>query len=114
MIEFNHYQNETRRTAGKPKTEGVPEIVVLALGLTGEAGEAADILKKHFGHGHDLDKQKVAKELGDVLWYVARMADELGFKLSEVAEMNVEKLRARYPQGFSTEASIARVDTVKT
>lgn len=79
-----------------------------ALGLTGEAGEVADHVKKFVGHGHALDTDKVKKELGDVLWYVAVLAYRIGCTLEEVAEANVEKLRARYPDGFSAQRSINR------
>ena len=83
-------------------------LAMTGLGLGGEAGECADVVKKHLFHGHPLDKDKLVKELGDVLWYVAIMAETLGVPLSEVGEKNIAKLRARYPNGFSTEASINR------
>lgn len=86
------------------------ELMVYALGLTGEAGEVADMIKKHVGHGHKRADDKLLLELGDVLWYIAALANVLGFDLEDVAEANVEKLRKRYPNGFSTEASLARVD----
>jgi NTP pyrophosphatase (non-canonical NTP hydrolase) len=76
-----------------------------AMGLAGEAGEVVDLLKKHLGHGHDLDKVKLTKELGDVLWYVSAIAQSAGLDLGEIAHANVEKLRKRYPNGFSVEAS---------
>jgi NTP pyrophosphatase (non-canonical NTP hydrolase) len=79
-----------------------------ALGLAGEAGEVADHIKKYIKHGHPLDRDRVKKELGDVLWYVAVMALELDIALEDVANANIEKLKARYPQGFSTEASLNR------
>jgi NTP pyrophosphatase (non-canonical NTP hydrolase) len=81
-----------------------------ALGLAGEAGEVCELLKKHWGHGHDLDQEKLKKELGDVLWYVAALAAQFQIELEDVAAANVAKLRSRYPQGFSSAASIARVD----
>lgn len=81
-----------------------------ALGVAGEAGEVADLVKKHVGHGHPLDRDKLAKELGDVLWYVAALAHDVGLDLSTVAALNIEKLKRRYPDGFSTERSINRVD----
>lgn len=77
----------------------------LLCGLTGESGEVADLIKKHFGHGHELDRDKLKKELGDVLWYLARLSAEFGILLSDVADSNIAKLRARYPNGFSEEAS---------
>ena len=80
-----------------------------ALGIAGEAGEVADIIKKHVGHGHELDRAKLTRELGDVLWYVAALAHDIGVDLSTVARENVEKLKARYPDGFSQERSRNRV-----
>jgi NTP pyrophosphatase (non-canonical NTP hydrolase) len=76
-----------------------------ALGLAGEAGEIADYVKKWVGHGKVFDLDHVEKELGDVLWYVNRMTRRLGKTLRGVAMTNIAKLKARYPQGFSHEAS---------
>lgn len=84
-------------------------IVWNAIGLAGEAGEVADLVKKGIFHQHGLDAEKVKKELGDVLWYVAALCSKLGFDLGEVMEANVEKLKARYPDGYSAEASRNRV-----
>lgn len=109
MTTMNSYQQEVMRTAATSKDVDL-QTCILGLGLTGEAGEAADLIKKAIGHGHGLDRAKLAKELGDVLWYVAALADIIGYPLELIAELNVEKLRARYPNGFSTEASKARVD----
>jgi NTP pyrophosphatase (non-canonical NTP hydrolase) len=79
------------------------------MGMAGEAGEASDLLKKIVFHGHAMDKEKVIKEIGDVLWYIAATATKLGVSLEEVAIRNIEKLRARYPEGFSTDRSVNRV-----
>lgn len=108
-MNLNEYQREVMRTASAGKGP-IVEMAVSSLGLTGEAGEFADLVKKHIGHGHELDREKAAKELGDVLWYVARLAEMIGYDLDTIAGMNIEKLRKRYPDGFSTEASKARVD----
>lgn len=91
---------------GQPLT-----LAVYSLGLAGEAGETVDLLKKYLGHGHELDRLKVQKELGDVLWYLAAIATVLGIDLDHVAHVNVEKLKARYPEGFSHEASRNREPT---
>lgn len=80
------------------------------LGLTGEAGECADLLKKHLYHGHDYDSIEMVKELGDVLWYIALAAYSMGYTLDEVMEKNLSKLYARYPDGFTTERSLNRDD----
>lgn len=73
------------------------------MGLNGEAGECIDILKKYFFQGHDLDKDHLAKELGDVAWYLALTADALGYDLESIFQMNIDKLRKRYPDGFFNE-----------
>ena len=78
------------------------------MGLNGEAGEAIDILKKHLFQGHDLDREHLAKELGDVAWYLAISADALGYSLEQILQMNIDKLRARYPDGFEAERSLHR------
>lgn len=83
-------------------------LVSTALGLTGESGEFADMIKKHVFHGHTLDREDLKKELGDILWYVAVAAHTHGFDLSEVATTNIEKLKRRYPEGYSEERSINR------
>lgn len=83
------------------------------LGLAGEPGEVVDIIKKVLFHGHPLDREQIGKELGDVLWYVAETATTLGLSLEDIARGNIAKLRARYPEGFSSEASQRRVDVTE-
>ena len=77
-------------------------------GLNGEAGEAIDILKKYLFQGHELDREHLAKELGDVAWYLALSADALGYTLEDILQMNINKLRDRYPYGFEAERSVNR------
>jgi len=101
---LDRYQVEALRTVGSS------DLPILALGIAGEAGEVADLVKKELGHGHPRNSEKMAKELGDVLWYVAALAEEYGYSLSAVATMNIEKLKARYPQGFTVDGSINRVE----
>lgn len=81
-----------------------------AMGLSGEAGEVTDLIKKVVFHGHELDKEKLVSELGDVLYYAEILMNEIGVTRQEVQEKNLEKLIKRYPQGFSSEASKNRVD----
>lgn len=81
-----------------------------ALGLTGEAGEVADLIKKHIFHGHDLDIAELIKELGDCAWYIALICTAIGVDLETVLLCNIEKLIKRYPEGFSETASINRVE----
>lgn len=78
------------------------------MGLCGESGEAIDLVKKWLAQGHELDKDKLIKEIGDVAWYIAEIATALGVTLEEVLEKNIEKLKKRYPDGFSYADSLNR------
>jgi len=82
----------------------------LGLGLTGEAGEVADLLKKVLIHGHDFNREKFIEELGDVVWYVSALAKAKSIPLIEIFKKNLLKLNTRYPNGFSTRESIERKD----
>lgn len=101
------YQQLANRTAGAGG-DGERRLIVAALGLAGEAGEFANLVKKMTAHGHDFDRSALSDELGDVLWYIAEAASACGLQLNDVAEMNVSKLQKRYPQGFNRERSIHR------
>ena len=102
----NEYQQLAMRTA----TLKCFDPANAALGLTGEAGEVADEVKKFLYQGREWDPEKIIEELGDVLWYVALMADLMDVPLDFVMEYNIDKLRKRYPDGFSFEASEERAD----
>ena len=78
--------------------------------MCGESGECIDILKKHEFQGHELNKDKLLDELGDVLWYVTQAAVGISATLEDVAQHNVEKLRRRYPEGFSADRSVNRAE----
>ena len=78
------------------------------MGLNGEAGECIDILKKHLFQNHNLDCEHIARELGDVAWYLALTAYAIGYDLETILRMNIEKVQARYPNGFVSERSINR------
>lgn len=111
-MNFNEYQELSKRTM--PKV-GTPELwqkatTNYALGLNGESGELGDLIKKEIFHGHPASFDDVVKETGDILHYLAGIATLYGFKLEDAAIGNVEKLKRRYPAGFSTEASVKRVD----
>jgi len=80
-------------------------------GLVGESGEVVELLKKHLFHAHELDKQALTKELGDVLWYVAALCTAADLSLNDVARYNIAKLRRRYPTGFSAEKSLDRSES---
>lgn len=105
---FDEYQKLAMRTVNRAPGEELPiaqHLAVMALGLTGEAGETADLIKKHIGHGHELSHAALIKECGDTLWYLTALCEAVGHTLEEVAEQNIAKLRIRYPDGFSHEAS---------
>lgn len=103
-MSMNDYQQQARRTVNMTLPNDM-RLAGLTLGLAGEAGEVADIIKKFLTHGHDSNPDAVAKELGDVLWYLANIATEYGFTLQAIADMNIAKVKARYPQGFDEEKS---------
>lgn len=81
-----------------------------ALGLSGEVGELNDIIKKTIFHGHPMDEGKLKHELGDICWYIVMMCEACGYELEDIMNLNIDKLRKRYPEGFSEEASINRAE----
>ena len=105
---FNNYQVLALRTASDLTKEDL--FFNAILGLNGEAGELADAVKKYLNQGHQLDKEAILKEAGDMMWYIAILCESLGVKMDQVATMNIEKLKKRYPQGFDSSLSIGRVD----
>ena len=72
------------------------------LGLTGEAGEVSDLVKKGIFHEKGIDLEHLKKELGDCAWYLAMICDACGFTLDDVMQTNIDKLKTRYPKGFDT------------
>lgn len=78
------------------------------MGLCGEAGETIDIVKKHLFHGHELDREHLTKELGDIAWYLAEAATALDIPLEKIFQDNIEKLKKRYPEGFDVQRSKTR------
>lgn len=104
---INEYQLEALRTASGMNKQYPMELNGV-LGLAGESGECVDMMKKHLFQGHPLDKEHMAKELGDVAWYLAITAHAIGYDLETVLQMNVDKLRKRYPNGFEAERSLHR------
>ena len=103
-LSLDDYQGLAERTSGAGK-DGERRQIIAALGLAGEAGEFANMIKKLTAHGHNIPSEELAEELGDVLWYLSEAASACGLSLNQIAIMNVEKLRERYPDGFSEERS---------
>ena len=104
---INEYQKLALITAN-PNLNEKDMLINGVMGLCGEAGEAIDLVKKHLAQGHALDKEHLAKELGDVAWYLAETAAAIGYSLEDVFQMNIDKLKKRYPEGFEAQKSIAR------
>ena len=106
---INEYQTEALRTAAGMNHPNNDEILLNGvMGLCGESGECVDMVKKYRFQGHELDKAHLAKELGDVAWYLAEAATALDVPLETVFQENLDKLRQRYPNGFDTGASVNR------
>ena len=103
----NEYQQLAMQTLN-PALSRQDVLMDSALGLCGESGEVADLLKKHLMQGHPFDREKFAKELGDVAWYLAEAATALDMELETIFQMNLDKLKKRYPDGFDVEKSIHR------
>ena len=104
---INEYQVLAMTTLN-PELSKKDVLINGVMGLCGESGEAIDIVKKHLHQGHELDKEKLAKELGDIAWYLAETAWALDIPLEEILQGNIDKLKRRFPEGFSTERSVNR------
>jgi len=108
-VDFKEYSEKALRTA--PTYETIYEqLNNAALGLAGEVGEVVDHIKKALFQGHEIDYEYLAKEAGDVQWYLNLLSDATGKGLEEIARMNIEKLEKRYPtHEFRVEDSVNRV-----
>ena len=106
-MNFVEYQALASRTLNTEKGKELT-LVNMAMGLAGESGESVDYLKKVLFHDHEFEIEKLASELGDVLWYVSGMCTVLDIKLEDVAGYNIQKLMKRYPEGFTSKDSINR------
>jgi NTP pyrophosphatase (non-canonical NTP hydrolase) len=104
---INEYQVAALRTANPALTQ-MEQLQNGVMGLNGEAGECIDLIKKHLFQGHALNEGHIAKELGDIAWYLAISADAIGYDLETIFQMNINKLKDRYPDGFDSELSINR------
>lgn len=108
----NEYQRKAMRTNNHEAGEKIiasmqagnntGEILNASLGLSGEVGELNDLLKKWIFHEKNIDREHIKKEIGDIMWYIALMAESFGFELDGIMTTNIEKLESRYPEGFDT------------
>ncbi len=104
---INEYQKLAMTTLNPALSE--KEVLLNGvMGLCGESGEAIDLVKKWMMQGHELDKAHLAKELGDVAWYLAETATAIGYDLETILQNNIDKLKARYPEDFTTDRSMHR------
>ena len=106
-MDVNEYQKSAMKTLN-PMLDKKDVLINSVMGLCGESGEAIDIVKKWLMQGHDLDKEHLIKELGDIAWYLAEAATALDVPLETVFQGNLDKLRRRFPNGFDTQASVHR------
>ena len=106
-MNVNEYQTLAMTTLN-PELDKREVLINSVMGLCGEAGEAIDIVKKWLMQGHELDKEHLIKELGDVAWYLAEAVTALDVPLEAVFQGNLDKVRRRFPNGFDTGASVKR------
>lgn len=99
-MNFKEFQEACKRTEN-PALTNKDKILNWVLGLNGEVGEVTEIIKKAFYHDKPYDLQKLKLEVSDVMYYVAAFCTAFGFDLEEVCQLNVDKLLARHPNGFS-------------
>lgn len=111
-MNFNDYQQMSKRTMPQADTGSNERdnLANYAMGVSGEAGEVTDELKKMLFHGHDWNLLKMGEELGDVLHYISGLATMLDLDLNDVAQGNLVKLQRRYNNGFSQDASRNRTE----
>ena len=107
-MNINEYQKLAMTTLN-PELKKKEVLINSVMGLCGESGEAIDIVKKWMAQGHELDKEHLIKELGDIAWYLAEAATVLEVPLEDILKANIDKLKKRYPEGFETDKSLVRL-----
>jgi NTP pyrophosphatase (non-canonical NTP hydrolase) len=109
-LDFTQYQEQAMRTAKTGHKDF--DLMHAAYGVSGEAGEFVDCIKKSQVYGRPLDHNHASEELGDILWFVALGCKALGVSMADVAERNIEKLRVRYPEKYTDALANERLDKV--
>ncbi len=114
-MDFTKYQELSQRTNTQDKTEIQERLTKLNLdslhaliGISTESGELLDAFKKHIFYGKAIDQANIKEEIGDLMWYVALLCNANGFDFYKILETNIEKLKARYPEGFKKEQATDR------
>lgn len=106
VLTANEYQKLAARTINQKLSEREAEMHAIH-GMVGEIGEIHSLYQKVY-QGHEFDKTHMKKELGDLCWFIAEYCTAAGWNLEDVLQMNIDKLKARYPEGFDTEKSLHR------
>ena len=107
QMDIKEFQNKSTRTINHDLTTE-QLISNMCMGISGETGEVIDIIKKYLYQGHELNKEHVTEELGDVMFYITNLATLLGIDMQDVLQNNVDKLLKRYPDGFDINKSVNR------
>ena len=103
----NEYQKLAMRTCNIPYDSKKDMLRHAVFGLASEAGEVSGILQKEY-QGHEFDNHHIKKELGDCLWMIAEACTALGFEMDDVMQTNIDKLKARFPDGFNVDKDLHR------
>lgn len=111
-MDFTEFQSRSYKNI-QPHSSTKDELLNWCVGLCEEVGETMNVVKHHFWPGENINEEKIAKELGDVLWYVSAIASNLNLNLGIIARLNIEKLEHRYQQEFSKESSDKRHELEK-
>lgn len=106
-MDIREFQRVSTRTLNKELSKE-QQVSNMIFGANGELGEVTDILKKHLYQGHRIDKQHLSEEIGDVMFYLVNLATLFNLEFEDILEGNINKLKARYPEGFDRERSIKR------
>ena len=112
-MEVKEYQELVKRTARLGEVAPIESMKNFSMGLCSEAGELIGMLKQHFYQGHDFNEANFVEEIGDCLWYLANLCNLTEYTLEDCMTGNINKLQKRYPDGFTPQDSIARVDVVE-
>lgn len=107
-MKMNEYQKLAARTINKELCPCEKEEHALH-GMVGEIGEIHSLYQKKY-QGHPIEREHLKKELGDLLWFIAEYCTAVGWDLEDIATLNIEKLKARYPQGFEVDKSLHRAE----
>lgn len=106
-MKIREFQKLSTRTVKADHTKE-QMIANMIFGANGEIGEVTDLLKKYLFQGHSLDVAKLEEELGDVMFYLVNLATIFNLDMENILDINIEKLKSRYPNGFESERSINR------